>query len=212
MGAASHKKTFPLFRLSLSLPIINEEMDSFEFNKIAASLLIALLVGMLGNLISEALIHPQPVEKKAYVIVGTEDTTENKDGQSQPETLTPITSLLVTADAAKGQQIAEKRCSQCHTFKKGEANKIGPNLWNVVMNHFGHVNDFAFSTALKSKKEEHWDFENLNHFIYKPNAFIKGTKMSFAGLKDAKERADLIAFLATLNDTPIHLPTGATTQ
>jgi len=186
-------------------------MDSFEFNKIAASLLIALLVGMLGNLLGEGLIHPQPLEKKAYVIVGAEDTTEIKGNQAQQETLTSIIPLLATADATKGQQIAEKRCSQCHTFKKGDPNKIGPNLWNVVMNHFGHIGDFAFSSVLKSK-EGRWDFENLNHFIYKPNAFIKGTKMSFAGLKDAKERADLIAFLATLNDTLIHLPTGATGQ
>lgn len=186
-------------------------MDSFEFNKIAASLLIALLIGMLGNLLGEALIHPEVGEKKAYVIVGTEDTAEIKGNQTQQETLTPIIPFLAMADALRGQQIAEKRCSQCHTFKKGEPNKIGPNLWNVVMNHFGHVGDFAFSSALKGK-EGRWDFENLNHFIYKPNAFIKGTKMSFAGLKDTKERADLIAFLTTLNDTLIHLPKEVTGQ
>jgi cytochrome c len=183
-------------------------MDSFELNKIAASILIALLVGMLGNLIGEALIHPQPAEKNAYVIAGIEDTTDTKERTPKPEAIMAIEPLLATADASKGQQIAEKRCSQCHTFKKGEHNKIGPNLWNVVMNHFGHVSDFAFSNALKSK-EGRWDFETLNHFIYKPNAFIKGTKMSFAGLKDVKERADLVAYLVTLNDTPILLPKGA---
>jgi cytochrome c len=186
-------------------------MDSFEFNKIAASLLIALLVGMLGNLISEVFIHPQHAEKNAYVIVGIEDTTDTKEGSLKQEEITAIEPLLATADVNKGQQIAEKRCSQCHTFKKGEPNKIGPNLWNVVMNHFGHVSDFSFSSALKSK-EGRWDFETLNHFIYKPNAFIKGTKMSFAGLKDVKERADLVAFLVTLNDTIIHLPKGAAAQ
>ncbi|MEI8295154.1 MAG: cytochrome c family protein [Alphaproteobacteria bacterium] len=180
-------------------------MDGFEFNKIVASILIALLVGMLGSLISEALIHPQPLAKNGYVIVGIEDTADTKEGNLKQETIAAIEPLLATADASKGQQIAEKRCSQCHTFKKGEHNKIGPNLWNVVMNHFGHVSDFAFSSALKAK-EGKWDFETLNHFIYKPNALIKGTKMSFAGLKDDKERADLIAFLATLNDTAIPLP------
>jgi len=189
-------------------------MDSFEFNKIAASLLIALLVGMLGSLIGEALIHPQTLEKNAYVIAVIEGTTETKEGNPKEKTIVAIEPLLASADANKGQQIAEKRCSQCHTFKKGEHNKIGPNLWNVVMNHMGHVSDFAFSSALKSKESEggHWDFENLNHFIYKPSAFIKGTKMSFAGLKDPKERADLIAYLSTLNDTVIQLPKGTATK
>lgn len=184
-------------------------MNSFEFNKIAAGVLLALLVSMTGNLIGHSLFHHEPLEKNSYVIEAAE-SEESSGGASAPtDVINPIEPLLASAKAENGKVIVEKKCAQCHTFNKGEAHKIGPNLWNVVMNTLEHGTNFSFSTALKSTLDQNggkWTFENLNHFIYKPNKFAKGTKMSFVGLKDDKERADVIAYLSTLNDNPVKLP------
>lgn len=184
-------------------------MDSFEFNKIAAGVLVALLVSMTGNLVSHHFFEPEHLDKNAYPIEGATEETASAGSSNAEEVINPIEPLLVSANPENGKAIMEKRCAQCHTFKKGEAHKIGPNLWNVAMNHMAHIADFAFSTAMKEKGGK-WDAKALNEFIYKPAKYVKGTKMAFAGLKDDKERADVIAYLATLSDNPVKLTGGNT--
>jgi cytochrome c len=181
-------------------------MDSFEFNKIAASVLIALLVAMTGKLASDFIIHSTPLEKNSFVI----DVPTGSDGKAEPkkeeETLTPITPLLASADVEKGKGVA-KKCTQCHTFEKGGPNRTGPNLWNIVAAKIGHAADFAYSSGVKALEGKTWDFEELNAFLKNPRKFIPGTKMSFVGIQNDQERADLIAYLRTLSDNPHPLPT-----
>lgn len=185
-------------------------MDSFEFNKMTASVLLALLVAMTGSLLSEYLVRPSPLDKPALIVEGEDTTPQPGQKPSPDETLKPITPLLASASVERGQAIA-KKCTQCHTFEKGGAPRTGPNLWNIIGAKVAHVADFAYSAAFKDKGGQ-WDDEKLNIFLHKPRAFVATTKMSFVGLKDAQERADIIAYLHTLSDAPIPLPAAAPPQ
>lgn len=179
-------------------------MDSFEFNKITASLLVALLIGMVGSLLSEYLVHPTKIEKPAFIVEGAESSEKPNEQGAEEETLKPITPLLAAANAEHGKEIA-KKCTQCHTFEKGGPNHTGPNLWDIIGSKVAHKTDFPYSSGFKDKGGN-WDDEKLNIFLHKPRSFVQSTKMSFVGLKDAKDRADVIAYLHTLSDSPIPLP------
>jgi cytochrome c len=109
----------------------------------------------------------------------------------------PIEPLLAKADPKRGEQLV-KVCVTCHTFNKGEPNKIGPNLWDVTEEEIAAVPNYQFSAALQADKGQKWDPEKLNRWLYNPQSFAKGTKMTFVGLPKAQDRADVIAFLDTL--------------
>lgn len=98
-------------------------------------------------------------------------------------------------DAAKGAKVF-KKCKACHTIEKGGKNKIGPNLFGVVGRKSAEVEGFKYSKAMKAA-DLTWDDSNLDQYLTKPKAFIKGNKMSFAGIKKEKQRQDLIAYLKT---------------
>lgn len=180
-------------------------MDSFELNKVTASFLTALLIAMIGSLLSDHLLRPIPLEKPALIIEGVEEEPKS-GGKSADIPLKPITPLLASASVERGQGIA-KKCTQCHTFDKGGPNRTGPNLWGVIGSKLAYVTTFAYSSSFKSKGGN-WDSETLNTFLHKPRAFVSGTKMSFVGLKDEQDRADLIAYLHTLSDNPAPLPSA----
>lgn len=171
-------------------------MDSFELNKIFAAVLIALIINMIAGLISEGLISPILLKQSVFHIPLLEPTQEPLS--DKPEILEAIAPYLLKADAQSGEKIA-KRCLQCHSFDKGAAPKIGPNLWGIVGAKHAHEADYAYSSALKGK-EGQWDEESLNRFLNSPKKEIPGTKMSFAGLPKIAERADVIAYLKTLAD------------
>lgn len=173
-------------------------MNSFEFNKIFASLLTALLVAMIVHLFSDELISPEKLHKNIYLI----DVPKEVPGEGvtpKKETLQPITPLLLKADVTRGEKLTEKLCGQCHTFKQGEHNKTGPNLFGIVGGQFAHLANFAYSKIFQEKHSaEKWDEEKLNQYLYSPRAMMKGTKMAFAGIRKDDERADVILFLKSL--------------
>ena len=122
------------------------------------------------------------------------------------DTLAPIGPHLSQASPSKGERIF-MLCKACHTVEKGAAHKVGPNLWGVVDRPIASLKGFAYSPALKKLKENLWDYEQLNHFLNNPQKLAPQTRMGFAGLKSQQERADIIAYLRTLSDKPVPLPT-----
>jgi cytochrome c len=180
-------------------------MDSFELNKILGAILFTCLVLLALNIAAGALFTPEPPKKPGYEIAVQEEP--GAAPAAAPGAEEPIEVALASADPKRGQQ-ATRVCQTCHTFEKGGPNKIGPNLWGVVGRPKGTEGGFAYSDAIKSKGGE-WTVDDLNKFLTSPRSFAPGTKMSFAGLQRANQRADVIAYLNTLSDNPKPLPTAA---
>jgi cytochrome c len=120
----------------------------------------------------------------------------------------PFETLLASADPVKGESDTKKLgCVACHTFAQGGKNGLGPNLYGVVGAPVAEVSGYTFSAALKAKAAGGpWTFAELNEWLTKPAAYAPGTKMTFAGIKDAAQRAEVIAYLRTLSDKPEPLP------
>ena len=181
-------------------------MDELRFNKIAAGFLLAALLAMGGYKLSEVLVPHTELAQNAYPIEVPETGTvvASAAAPAGPE---PVLALLASADLAAGQKLA-KKCTACHVFEKGGANKTGPALWNIVNADKGGADGFGYSQALADFGGV-WDYESLNAFLYKPKAYISGTKMNFAGFKKPKDRANMIAYLRSTADSPAPLPTDA---
>jgi cytochrome c len=178
---------------------------SMEWNKIFGAVLLAGLIAMLSGFAAEVLVHPKKLEKNAYVVAIPEGHGAPADkGGGAPAGPAPIAPLLAKADAAAGQGTA-KACAACHSFEKGGANKVGPNLFGVLGSPKGHAQGFGYSDALV-KTGGQWNYDELNKFLYDPKAYAPGTKMTFAGLKKDSERANVIAYLRSLSDNPQPLP------
>jgi len=185
--------------------------DSLFWNKIIGSVLLAALIAMTAGLVSRILYEPHDLEKPAYAIGGGDGGSGAKEEAAKAAAAKgaagapqPIAALLAAADPARGQKAA-KKCAACHSFDKGGRNKVGPNLWDVVGREKASVAGFKYSTALKEKGGK-WTYEDLNRFLLKPKDYAKGTKMTFAGIKKAADRANVIAFLRSRSDSPRPLP------
>jgi len=172
-------------------------MSSFEWNKIIASVLTAMIVAMASGILAGQLVRPKELEKPVFIVAGAEPTASAPATEGAAASLEPIGPLLAKADPKRGEQLA-KVCQTCHTFNKGGPNKIGPNLWDVTEEQIASVPGYQFSAALEKDKNDKWDAEKLNQWLYNPQSFAKGTKMTFAGFPKAQDRADVIAYLDTL--------------
>ena len=126
-----------------------------------------------------------------------------------PPAVEPIADRLATADAGEGQKDTLKLgCVACHTFTQGGRAGLGPNLYGVVGGPHAHMVGFEYSAALKAHTGP-WTFEELDKWLTKPAAYAPGTKMTFAGIPNPKERADVIDYLRSLSATPEPLPVAA---
>ncbi len=184
-------------------------MDSFEWNKIAGAVLFALLVAFGLSIFSEMIFETEAPETPGYVVAVAEEGAAGGEADAPAEQ--PIGVLLAAADPAAGEGSARK-CLACHTFNAGEANKVGPNLFDVVMRPIAGHEGYAYSDAMQAfaEQEGNWDYEHLNTYLTDPQGVVPGTKMAFAGLKDDSERANVIAYLHTLSDDPKPLPPAET--
>jgi cytochrome c len=124
--------------------------------------------------------------------------------EEQPGEAAALDSLLASASAERGAQIA-KPCEICHNVEEGQGPKIGPHLYGVVDRSVASVAGFNYSAALKAKGGK-WTFAALNKWLTDPRADVPGTSMAFAGLSSEKQRADVIAYLDTLSKNPVPLP------
>ena len=180
-------------------------MSSIEINKIVAAILTAGIVAGVSGFLADALVNPHELEEPVYVVAGAaSDESMDETAPEAPD----LGTLMAAADAASGEKGA-KKCTSCHTFNQGGADKQGPNLWNIVNRGIGSDSDFSYSDALKGMSDQQWTFENLSAFLEKPKGFAPETKMSFAGVKKPKARAGLLAYLRTLSDSPAPMPEPA---
>ena len=180
---------------------------SFEANKIAGAILAAMILAMVSGMIANILVRPKPLEKPAYAVAVSEAPAQAAAGSNAPAGPEPIAPLLASADLNAGKDKA-KLCVTCHSFEKGGPNRIGPNLYGVVGDEIAHDRGgFAFSEALTTKgKGQTWTVDNLNEWLWKPQSFAKGTKMTFIGLPKPQDRANVVAYLNSLSDNPKPLP------
>lgn len=176
-------------------------MSSFEWNKIIGAVLASMILAMVSGIIAGTLVKPTVPAKPAYVVAGapTEAPSAAAAAPAGPEA---IGALLAKADPKAGQA-QTKICSVCHTFDKGQPNRIGPNLYNVVGQPIAEDrNGYQFSAALSKHKGQKWTVDDLNQWLWKPSSFADGTKMTFAGFPKAADRANVIAYLNSLSDHP----------
>ena len=177
-----------------------------ETNKIFGAIILALLLLALFSKTGEMLVHPDYPEETAYKIDVPEEGIQNESSKEvvDPfENLPDILSLLQTASLENGEKLS-KKCSACHSFESGGANKAGPNLWNLINRKKASKEGFAYSAALVEFGGD-WSYSELNKFFLKPKKYIEGTKMNFNGLKKDSDRADLIIWLRSLSDSPAPL-------
>lgn len=178
-------------------------MDSFEWNKVSAAVLVGLLLYVGVNIISESIFHEPELEKSAYIVEGL-DNGEAAPVEAVVEEGPSFNELLATASVDRGERVF-RRCQTCHTTDNGGPNKVGPNLWGIVGHERGKRPGFGYSAALEAAGGA-WDYDHLNEYLANPSAALPGNKMSFAGLRKDIERADVVAYLRTLSDDPVPLP------
>ncbi len=179
-------------------------MDTFELNKIAGAVLFTLLIVLgLQNLAGVVYYAPAP-EKPGYAVEIAEEA--GPATETAKVDAVPLATLLASASVEKGERVA-KKCGACHAFESGGANKVGPPLYGIVGKAKAAASGFGYSSAITEKGGE-WTFDNLDGFLAAPKKWLPGTSMAFAGIKKPEQRADLIAYLRSLSDNPVPLPTA----
>jgi cytochrome c len=179
-------------------------MDSFELNKVMGAILGTCLVLLSLNITAGALFSPPKPAKPGYNIEVREHAAE-QGKPAEPEV--PIATLFATSDVKRGENSA-KKCIACHTFQKGGPNLVGPNLWGIVNRPKHAIANFNYTTPMRSQTGN-WTVDELNVYLTNPKAMVPGTAMNFPGIPKAQERADVIAYLNSLADSPAPLPKAA---
>jgi cytochrome c len=180
-------------------------MDSFELNKIAGAVLGAVLLVFGLSELANIIYNPHTPERPGFAIEVAEAEGAGSEAPAEEVPAVSLGTLLASADATKGQSVY-KACAACHDVSKGGPNKVGPNMWGIVGRNHAAMEGFAYSEAMAALKDQPWTYEALDAFLLAPKKAIPGTKMAYGGLKKDVDRANLLAYLATLSDTPVPFP------
>ena len=177
-------------------------MDGFELNKIIAAILATVVVVFGINKVTDIIFTPDKPQQSAYKVEKIEPTLTSASNTGKAAV--GINELLAMGTVEHGEKVF-KRCSACHMIAAGGKNMIGPNLWSILGKQTGVASGYKYSKALAAYGKE-WSFEEMNGFLIKPSAHIKGTKMAFAGLKKEKDRASVILYMNSKSDKPLPTP------
>ena len=174
-------------------------------NKIIVSIVFAIILILGINKVTDVIYYVEKPEKSAYQVesvttVASNTSTETSSVSSESGN---IMALFASTNAAEGAKVFMK-CLACHSIAEGGANKIGPALWGVMGRPAGSVPGYKYSKAMAAHGKN-WSFEEMNGFLIKPKDWIKGTKMSFAGLKNEKEIAAVILYMNENTNSPLPL-------
>lgn len=178
------------------------DKHSLEFNKLAASILLAGVIAMICGILADGIYEPKTPEKRGFHVEVAEDAGADA---GKPEVQVDVGTLLASADAAKGNDLVQKKCVSCHDFSQGGPNKVGPNLYGIVGRGVGSKGDFPYSDAVKNHGGT-WGYDELNQWLKGPAQFIKGNKMGFPGIKNEQERADVIMYLKSISPSAPAIP------
>lgn len=180
-------------------------MDSFELNKIIGAILGTLLFVMGVGFLAEAIYSPT-TRGPGYELPLPEGTgAEGAPTEEQPQV--SLGTLLASANAEQGKAFTSK-CQSCHNFAEGAGSKQGPELYGVVGRPIASFPGFAYGEALAAHGAagETWTYEHLASFLTSPKDFAPKTKMSFGGIKNPQDLANVLAYLATLSANPVPFP------
>ena len=169
-------------------------------NKIIVSITLALILIVGIDKVADVIFYVEKPEKSAYQVVNSDTSSTITTAETSSESEN-IMALFASTSANDGAKIF-KKCAACHSIAEGGANKIGPALWGVLGRKAGAVSDYKYSKAMAAHGKA-WSFDEMNGFLIKPKDWIKGTKMSFAGLKNPKERAAVILYMNTNSSSPL---------
>ena len=174
-------------------------------NKIIVSIIFAVILILGINKIADSIFYVEKPEQSAYQVasVTTAASTTTSETSSESSGSENIMALFASTSVDDGKKVF-KKCAACHNIAKGGVNKIGPALWGVIGRKAGSISDYKYSKAMAAYGKS-WSFEEMNGFLIKPKDWIKGTKMSFAGLKNAKDRAAVILYMNENSDSPLPL-------
>ena len=173
-------------------------------NKIIVSIVLAVILVLVINKITDVIYYVEKPEKSAYqVTITTTASTTTTEKNSEDIDSGNIMTLFASTSVDDGAKVF-KKCTACHSIAQGGGNKIGPALWGVLGRKAGSISDYKYSKAMAAHGKT-WSFDEMNSFLIKPKDWIKGTKMSFAGLKNAKDRAAVILYMNENTDNPLPL-------
>jgi len=174
-------------------------------NKIIVSIVFAIILVLGINKVTDVIFYVEKPEKSAYQVasVTTVTSTTSAETTSANSESGDIIALFASTSATEGAKVF-KKCAACHNITEGGGNKIGPALWGVLGRQAGSIPGYKYSKAMTAYGKN-WSFEEMNGFLIKPKDWIKGTKMSFAGLKNAKERAAVILDMNENTNSPLPL-------
>ena len=171
-------------------------IDTMTLTKITGAFCGSLLVFLLGSWVAEELYHADHGHGKKHV-VGYEIYVEENDEVDQiVEKELDFDTLMASADVTKGAKVFSK-CKACHKLDDG-AKGTGPHLYKIVDRAVSSVDGYGYSGALAAVAEV-WTISELNGFLENPKNYAPGTKMGFAGLKKPEDRANVIAYLNSVN-------------
>ena len=182
-------------------------MDSFEINKIIGAILLTALIVIGIGKITDAMFYVEKPKQSAYKVEGLEVADASKETTEKSKKIlekVDIAQLLALGNLAHGEKVF-KKCSACHMIASDGKNMIGPNLWEVIGRKAGSVEDYKYSKAMVAYGKS-WTFEEMNLYLIKPQAYVKGTKMAFAGLRKEKDRASVILYMNSKSNNPKPIP------